>query len=124
MRPTPSQLRPRLRRLARSWRRRPFRAPDGSPLHMDDAVLQRMAGSGTAEENRAVLDALLKEALCYQDGRGKEAYRYFLTIYELYRKVLTVPGHIVEVGVWRGYTTVLLGYLVQLFDEVNRQRRV
>lgn len=41
--------------------------------------------------------------------------RYF-TLYELYKKVLGVSGHIAEVGTYKGASTLFFGKLVQMFE--------
>lgn len=40
----------------------------------------------------------------------------FLTLYELYKKVEGVPGHIAEVGVYKGASLLLFAKLVRLFE--------
>src|SRR5437868_10767329 len=42
----------------------------------------------------------------------------FLTLYELYKKATGIPGHIAEVGVYKGASLLLFAKLVRLF-EVN-----
>lgn len=99
---------------------------DGDSLNLFNAVLYRLKRStGSYKvDDRPLLGSLLKEALCYEQSAGIERYRYYLTVYELYKKIINIPGHIVEIGVWRGYTTALLSYLVQLFGEVDRHRHI
>lgn len=41
--------------------------------------------------------------------------RYF-TLYELYKKTLGISGHIAEIGVYKGGSTLLFGKLVQMYE--------
>ncbi|MFV2103646.1 TylF/MycF/NovP-related O-methyltransferase [Micromonospora sp. LOL_024] len=38
-----------------------------------------------------------------------------LAVYDLYKDILAVPGHIVEIGVYRGFKAMLFGHLIRLF---------
>lgn len=40
----------------------------------------------------------------------------FLSLYDLYKKTLGIPGHIAEVGVYKGASLLLFAKLVQLFE--------
>lgn len=40
----------------------------------------------------------------------------YLTLYELYKKTLGISGHIAEVGVFKGGSTLLFGKLVRMFE--------
>jgi SAM-dependent methyltransferase len=91
-----------------------------------DNVLARMAARPGAnpDEDADLLRELLREGLLYLPGKAKEQYRSYLVVHELYKKVLTVPGHIVELGVYRGKTTLLFAYLIQLYSEAHRHRHI
>jgi hypothetical protein len=91
-----------------------------------ERVLSRMGDASGAmpEEDPLLLRELLREGLSYLPGKAREQYRSYLTIYELYRKILAIPGHIVELGVYRGKTTLLFAYLIQLFNEQHRHRHI
>jgi hypothetical protein len=58
------------------------------------------------------LDRLLRESFSYRDGEERLAYT--LTIAELYRQIAGIPGHVVELGVYRGLTAMLFGHLIAL----------
>lgn len=40
----------------------------------------------------------------------------YLTLYELYKRTLGISGHIAEVGVFKGGSTLLFGKLIQMFE--------
>ena len=47
---------------------------------------------------------------------GHMSLNRVLTLYELYKKVQNVAGHIAEVGVYKGAGTILFAKLVQIFE--------
>lgn len=57
-----------------------------------------------------LLNQLKREMFSYDNGRE-------LIIYELYKKIADIPGHIVEVGVFRGWTSMIFGYLRKTFAD-------
>ena len=85
--------------------------------------LNRVSGS-SKYENRWILKRLVKEALLHVPDVGAQYYSHYIATHELYKKILPIPGHIVEVGVYRGRTTILFAYLIQLYGEVNTHRSI
>jgi len=65
-----------------------------------------------------LLYQLMNENLSY--GNGMKRYQYSLMIYELFKKIMGIPGHIVEVGVYRGYTSMMFAHLIKIFNEPHR----
>jgi len=47
---------------------------------------------------------------------GHMSLNRIFTLYELYKKVQNVAGHIAEVGVYKGAGTILFAKLVQIFE--------
>ena len=96
------------------------------PLDYFQYVLGRLNKvSGSSQyENRWILKRLISEGLLHIPHVGAKYYSHYLATYELYKKILPVPGHIVEVGVYRGRTTILFAYLIELFGEVSRDRNI
>lgn len=48
----------------------------------------------------------------------------YLVLYELYRKLLSVPGVIMEFGTWWGQNLVLLENLRAILEPFNKQRKI
>ena len=64
------------------------------------------------EKNIAVTD-LLEHFTAYA---GHMSLNRIFTLYELYKKVQNVAGHIAEVGVYKGAGTILFAKLVHIFE--------
>lgn len=64
------------------------------------------------EQNIATAD-LLEHFTAYA---GHMSLNRMFTLYELYKKVQNVAGHIAEVGVYKGAGTILFAKLVQIFE--------
>lgn len=47
----------------------------------------------------------------------KTEFKYVLWLYEVYKKIHTVPGHIVELGVAYGRNTIIFSHLMQMHNE-------
>ena len=47
---------------------------------------------------------------------GKVNLSRFLSLYELYKKVSNLKGHISEIGVWKGASLLFLAKLVSIFE--------
>lgn len=47
---------------------------------------------------------------------GKENMARILSLYEIYKKVIDLSGHVAEVGVWKGATLLLFAKLISLFE--------
>jgi hypothetical protein len=47
---------------------------------------------------------------------GNQTLLRNLTLYELYKKTLGISGHIAEVGVYKGASSILFGKLIQMFE--------
>ncbi len=47
----------------------------------------------------------------------KSEFKYILSVYDVYKKVANVPGHIVELGVAYGRNTILFSHLINMFNE-------
>ena len=43
----------------------------------------------------------------------------YLSFYELYKQVMDLPGHIAEIGTYRGASLVFFGKLIRLFEPHN-----
>jgi hypothetical protein len=50
---------------------------------------------------------------------GYVALARYLAFYELYKKVLDLPGHIAEIGTFHGASLVFFGKLIKLFEPHN-----
>jgi hypothetical protein len=48
----------------------------------------------------------------------------FLALYELFKQVIDLPGEIVEVGVYRGYSFFTFHKLMETFNATDRRRKV
>ena len=89
-------------------RRRGYKIVRGDTIGADEHDLFQLvkkcmvktAASSESEAER-LLAHLTKETLSYPQCGGRERFRYYLMMYELYKKILHVPGHIVEIGVFR-----------------------
>jgi hypothetical protein len=47
---------------------------------------------------------------------GKMTLNRCFTLYELYKKTLGISGHIAEIGVYKGFGSILFGKLTQIFE--------
>jgi len=47
---------------------------------------------------------------------GKMTLNRCFTLYELYKSVIGVSGHIAEIGVYKGFGSILFGKLIELFE--------
>lgn len=52
----------------------------------------------------------------------KTEFKYILWIYEIYKKIANVPGHIVEFGVAYGRNTILFSHLIKMHNEQDIRR--
>src|SRR5262249_1719244 len=47
-----------------------------------------------------------------------------LTVADVYKKIVDVPGHIFDLGCWWGQTSVLFENLRAIYEPSNKQRRI
>lgn len=102
-----------------------IRVVDYAPLpaeHDPIRHIKRQAKGKDPDLLELHLRQLLEESFSYQDDvsglrTAKDRMQYLLTCYELFKMVAGIPGHIVEVGVWRGLTAMLFGHFIELFNQ-------
>ncbi|MAY83256.1 MAG: hypothetical protein CMP59_03905 [Flavobacteriales bacterium] len=47
----------------------------------------------------------------------KSEFKYILSLYDVYKKIANVPGHIVELGVAYGRNTIIFSHLINMSNE-------
>lgn len=50
-----------------------------------------------------------------------DEFRYIMMVYQAYRKIETIPGHIVELGVARGRNAILFGNFIKSYNDNSRR---
>ena len=67
--------------------------------------------------------------LCYENNDlysldkylDYDEFRYIMMVYQTYKKIELVPGHIIELGVARGRNTILFGNLIKSYNDNSRR---
>jgi hypothetical protein len=113
----------------------PFDKPKPGIIFLRDQqksyALETTASRGQIDRRQYLAEMFLKSPLPTEDllfnlglyTRSSLLVKY-LVLYELYRKMLPVPGVIMEFGTWWGQNLVLLENLRAILEPFNKQRKI